>query len=325
MIRQSALLTLALAFPAGAFEFSEPTFQQPIACTLGDDCHIQNYFDRDPGPGTSDVACNTLTYDGHDGTDFALPTLSAMQSGVAVLAAAPGTVRGIRDGMPDIAISDPAAPPLDGRDCGNGVAIDHGDGWETQYCHMKQGSIAVRPGDQVTAGQELGLVGLSGNTEFPHVHLAIRKDGVELDPFAPDASTTCGAPAADPLWADPIAYDPFGFTATGFATAVPEFAAIKAGLPSPATLPTNAPALVIWAAYFGPRAGDQLTLSITGPSGEVIRQTIPVERTQAIAFRAVGKRTPPDGWPAGDYRADVVMTRGATELGRETVTLSITP
>jgi hypothetical protein len=320
MIRHAAILTLALAFPAGAFEFG-----QPIACTLGVDCHIQNYFDRDPGPGTADVACGHLTYDGHDGTDFALPTLTAMQAGVAVLAAAPGTVRGVRDGMPDIAISDPAAPPLEGRDCGNGIAIDHGDGWETQYCHMMRGSLRVKTGDRVEAGQELGLVGLSGNTEFPHVHLAIRKDGVELDPFAPDAAATCGTPATDTLWADPIAYDPFGFTALGFATAVPEFAAIKSGLPSPITLATDAPALVIWASYFGPRTGDQITLSITGPQGEVISQTLPVERSQALAFRAIGKRLPPGGWPAGDYNGEVVMTRGTTELGRETITLTLTP
>ncbi len=323
MIRTAACLTLALAFPAGAFDFA-----QPIACTLGVDCHIQNYFDRDPGPGTADVACGHLTYDGHDGTDFALPTLAAMQAGVAVLAAAPGTVRGIRDGMPDIAISDPAAPPLDGRDCGNGIAIDHGDGWETQYCHLKQGSLRVQTGDRVEAGQEIGLVGLSGNTEFPHVHLAIRKDGVELDPFAPDPATTCGTmtddpPTANSLWADPIAYDPFGFTAAGFATAIPEFATIKAGLSSPATLPPDAPALVIWAAYFGPRVGDQLTLSITGPQGEVIRQTIAVDRSQALAFRAIGKRLPSGGWPAGAYSGEVVMMRGTDELGRATVTLTI--
>lgn len=320
MIRHAAIVTLALAVPAGAFDFG-----QPIACTLGVDCHIQNHFDRDPGPGTADVACGHLTYDGHDGTDFALPTLAAMQAGVAVLAAAPGTVRGIRDGMPDIAISDPAAPALQGRDCGNGIAIDHGDSWETQYCHLKQGSLRVQPGDRVEAGQEIGLVGLSGNTEFPHVHLAIRKDGVELDPFAPDAAATCGAPADDPLWADPIAYDPFGFTATGFATAIPEFSAIKAGLPSPAAQPTDAPALVIWAAYFGPRAGDQLKLSITGPQGEVISQTIAIDRTQALAFRAIGKRLPPGGWPAGDYSGEVVMMRGADELGREAITITLTP
>ena len=227
MIRKTAALTLALALPAGAFEFS-----RPIACTLGEDCHIQNHFDRDPGPGAADVACGHLTYDGHDGTDFALPDLAAMQAGVAVLAAAPGTVRGVRDGMPDIRVTDPAAPPLEGRDCGNGVAIDHGDGWETQYCHLRQGSLTVAPGDRVAAGQQIGLVGLSGNTEFPHVHLAIRKDGVALDPFAPEPDATCATAPADTLWADPIAYDPFGFTGAGFATAIPPFDTIN-GLPTP--------------------------------------------------------------------------------------------
>lgn len=320
MIRSLAVLTLALASPAGAFDLA-----LPVDCILGTDCHVQNYFDRDPGTGTADVACGHLTYDGHDGTDFALATLAAMERGVDILAAAPGTVRGVRDGMPDIAVSDPAAPPLDGRDCGNGVAIDHGDGWETQYCHMKQGSIAVKPGDRVETGQPLGRIGLSGNTEFPHLHLTIRKDGAEIDPFAPEPTTACGTVPPDTLWSQPVAYDPFGFTAAGFATAVPEFAAIKAGLPPPATLPADAPALVIWASYFGPRQGDALTLSITGPQGDVIRQTRTVDRTQAVAFRAIGKRLPAGGWPAGDYTGEAVLTRDGTELGRTTVRLTVTP
>lgn len=318
MIRPLAVLTLALACPAGAFDFA-----QPVACTLGTDCHVQNYFDRDPGPGTADVGCGNLTYNGHDGTDFALPSLAAMQAGVDVLAAAPGTVRGIRDGMPDILISDPAAPPLEGRDCGNGVAIDHGNGWETQYCHLKQGSIRVRTGDRVETGQPLGQIGLSGNTEFPHLHLTIRQNGVELDPFAPEPATACGTVPPDTLWSAPLAYDPFGFTGVGFFTAVPEWDAIKAGLSSPAALPTDAPALVLWASYFGPRAGDELTLAIIGPQGEVIRQTVAVDRTQAVAFRAVGKRTPQGGWPAGSYAGEVVMTRGGVELGRQSVALTV--
>jgi hypothetical protein len=188
---------------------------------------------------------------------------------------------------------------------------------------MKQGSILVAEGQVVEAGTPLGLVGLSGNTEFPHVHLAIRKDGAELDPFAPDAATTCGTPPEDTLWATPLAYDPFGFTGAGFFTAVPEWEAIKAGLDSPATLPPDAPALVLWASYFGPRDGDELTLAITGPQGEVIRQAIPIDRTQAVAFRAVGKRTPQGGWPAGDYAAEVVMVRNGAEIGRQSVTLKI--
>lgn len=319
MIRHAAILTLALALPAGAFELG-----LPIACTLGSDCHIQNHFDRDPGPGVADLACGHLTYNGHDGTDFALDDLAAMQAGVAVLASAPGTVTGTRDGMADIVISDSAAPPLEGRDCGNGVVVDHGGGWQTQYCHLKRGSITVRTGDVVETGTQLGLVGLSGNTEFPHVHIAVRKDGVAIDPFAPEAAApSCGAPTDDQLWATPIAYDPFGFTGAGFSTAVPEWQAVKDGLDSPETLPPDAPALVFWAAYFGPKQGDTLTLTITGPGGEVFRQDVAIDRTQAVAFRAGGKRTPAGGWAPGAYTGEAVMTRDGVELGRQSATLSL--
>ena len=49
---------------------------------------------------------------------------------------------------------------------GNAVVIDHGNKWVTLYAHLKKGSIRVRPGDIVKAGQTLGLVGLSGLTGF---------------------------------------------------------------------------------------------------------------------------------------------------------------
>ncbi|MGL4320924.1 MAG: M23 family metallopeptidase, partial [Paracoccaceae bacterium] len=281
MKRLLLILTMA-PVQAGAFDLA-----LPVDCTLGETCFIQNYFDRDAGPEATDFTCGPLTYDGHDGTDFALHTDAAMEEGVPVLAAADGTVRGIRDGMPDIRISDPAAPPLDGRDCGNGVAIDHGDGWETQYCHMKEGSISVQEGQTVKRGDPLGMIGLSGNTEFPHVHLEVRKDGAELDPFDPDNTLACGEPPAPALWTAPMAYVPGGIISTGFATDVPEYDAVKAGLPDAALTP-DAPAIVLWAHLFGGRVGDVVTFSISGPDGSIIEEPVTLERTQAQLLRAVG-------------------------------------
>jgi hypothetical protein len=101
MIRLLLILTLA-PVQAGAFDLS-----WPVDCTLGDTCFIQNYVDRDPGPDDTDFTCGPLTYDGHDGTDIALNSDAAMTAGVPVLAAAAGTVRGIRDSMPDIAFLTP--------------------------------------------------------------------------------------------------------------------------------------------------------------------------------------------------------------------------
>ena len=69
------------------------SLQVPVDCRVGESCFIQQYADHDPGPGAKDYRCGSLTYDGHDGTDFRLPTTAAQRAGVKVLAAADGMVR----------------------------------------------------------------------------------------------------------------------------------------------------------------------------------------------------------------------------------------
>jgi murein DD-endopeptidase MepM/ murein hydrolase activator NlpD len=198
VIRTAAL---CLILPSAALA---QTLGLPIDCVLGDTCYIQQYVDHDSTAATSDFTCGTLSYDGHDGTDFALPTLADQAAGVDVLAVAPGTIAGARDGEPDILQGTPGAPDVTDRECGNGVLIDHTDGLQTQYCHMAQGSIRVRTGDTVVTGTVLGQVGLSGQTQFPHVHLTVRQDGVEVDPFDPDGLVACGLPSDASLFADPV-------------------------------------------------------------------------------------------------------------------------
>lgn len=322
-MRAAAILTRAalgagLAFPAMALDLA-----LPVDCALGQTCYIQQYFDHDPSTAWGDFACGTLAYDGHDGTDFALPTRAAMEAGVAVLAAAPGTVKGIRDGVEDF------APKVDGKECGNGVVVDHGGGWETQYCHMRMGSVRVSVGEAVDTGTPLGLIGQSGMAEFPHLHLALRKDGVELDPFSPDATNSCditraNAARAD-LWLPEMPYQPGGIIGAGFSTAVPDFDAIKSGLEAPATLPANSPALVLWVYMFGAQAGDAVLFEITGPEGNIITERTALEKTQALLFRAVGRKMRGDGWPAGEYSGTARLMRGATELSAAAVTLTISP
>lgn len=53
---------------------------------------------------------------------------------------------------------------------GNHVVIDHGGGELSVLAHLQQGSVAVRPGDQVRQGQVVGRVGSSGSSMFPHLH-----------------------------------------------------------------------------------------------------------------------------------------------------------
>jgi murein DD-endopeptidase MepM/ murein hydrolase activator NlpD len=55
-------------------------------------------------------------------------------------------------------------------DLGNHVIIDHGNGEFSQYAHLQHESVTVRVGDRVSAGQQIGRIGFSGDTGF-HVHL----------------------------------------------------------------------------------------------------------------------------------------------------------
>ncbi|MGQ0563698.1 MAG: M23 family metallopeptidase [Gemmobacter sp.] len=290
-----------------------------MGCTLGTDCFIQQYPDRDDGPGARDFTCGPLSYDGHDGTDIAVPTAQDMMAGVPVLAAAAGRVLRVRDGVADVttAGAEPQFPA--GQDCGNGVVIDHGGGWETMYCHLRQGRITVRPGEQVAAGQGIGQVGQSGNAAFPHVHFMVRRDGAIVDPFAPALpSGACAADgAAQTLWSEAVAYQPGGILGIGFADQVPAFDAIKQGL-APSPLTDRSPAIVLWVHLFGHRAGDELRLSITGPDGPFADQTETLDRTQARAFRAIGRKIAErPRWPAGRYRAEAVLLRAGGEVDRQ--------
>ncbi len=64
---------------------------------------------------------------------------------------------------------------------GNLIVVDHGNGFETWYAHLKD--FAVEKGDKVTKGQEIGFVGNTGNSTGPHLHYEIRLNNKRVDPF----------------------------------------------------------------------------------------------------------------------------------------------
>lgn len=109
-----------------------------------------------------------LSYDGHLGTDFAIPV------GTEVTAAAPGIVRQVRNDM---------------QRGGLKVCIDHGKGLITTSNHLAR--ALVQPGQRVFRGEVIALSGMSsvdGVLFFPwlapHVHFNVLLDGVPIDPFA---------------------------------------------------------------------------------------------------------------------------------------------
>jgi murein DD-endopeptidase MepM/ murein hydrolase activator NlpD len=60
------------------------------------------------------------------------------------------------------------------------IMIDHGNGLVTVYGHSSQ--LLVKQGDTVKAGQIIGLVGSTGHSTGPHLHLEIHVNGKAMDP-----------------------------------------------------------------------------------------------------------------------------------------------
>jgi murein DD-endopeptidase MepM/ murein hydrolase activator NlpD len=63
---------------------------------------------------------------------------------------------------------------------GNCIVIDHGQGLLTLYLHLSK--FLVNEGDTVEKGQPIGASGGTGRATGPHLHLAVRWQGVYLDP-----------------------------------------------------------------------------------------------------------------------------------------------
>lgn len=61
------------------------------------------------------------------------------------------------------------------------VRIDHGNGFETYYAHMSRATVSV--GDTVKQGDKIGEIGMTGNTNGPHVHFEIRINNQKYDPL----------------------------------------------------------------------------------------------------------------------------------------------
>lgn len=95
----------------------------------------------------------------HGGVDF------SAKEGISVLSTASGVVKNanIEDGW------------------GNLIIIDHRNGFETWYAHLKD--FEVKKGDKVAKGQKIGFVGNTGYSTGPHLHYEVRLNNQRVNPF----------------------------------------------------------------------------------------------------------------------------------------------
>ncbi len=103
---------------------------------------------------------NSLAY------DFLMPM------GSDIVAARAGTVREIRDDLPDVDLQDPSMH--------NHIFIEHEDGTIAFYGHLQQWGVAVHEGEAVDAGQYIAASGSSG-VSIPLLHIGVFPEWPPVD------------------------------------------------------------------------------------------------------------------------------------------------
>ncbi|MBI1300551.1 MAG: peptidoglycan DD-metalloendopeptidase family protein [Alphaproteobacteria bacterium] len=313
----TAFIFLSGVFYNKAIAESETKFIMPVACHYGEECWVVNFVDVDPvDNAAADFKCGPKTYDKHKGTDFALASVRQMNAGVNVLAAADGRVLRFRDTEDDRLKTPEELAEISGanKDCGNGILIDHGNGLQTIYCHLKKDSVVVEAKQKVRAGQHIAQVGQSGVAEFPHLHFGVVwEDGI-MDPYTGALATAGCGQDENSMWHAglPLKYEPVVIFDGGFRSTSPDFEAIKRGEENPATLTLNSAAFVFWAGFYNVEKGDEIHLVIKDPDDKIfVERRESMEKNRARQYYFTGRKIGQVQLKAGTYIGTATIKRGA--------------
>jgi len=190
-------------------KMADNIFEWPMQAAAGWDQpgyqFVSAYVDHDVNSGSAiDFACSNLTYDAgsynHQGTDYAAYPFGwhAMdEERIEVIAAEGGVIVHKDDGYFD---ENCANNNLDA----NIVILEHSNGTQTWYAHLKDGSVTSKAiGETVATGELLGIVGSSGNSSGPHLHFEVRNAaGDYIDPYYNDSGMSCNTTTTTTWWAD---------------------------------------------------------------------------------------------------------------------------
>jgi len=180
----------------------------PIEGVMNQDWVIVNYQDHDAGAPDVDYTGSGWLYSSHNGTDISLKNFAQMDAGVDIYAAADGVVVSTVDGNFDRNGCGPSGGP-----CGtpaNDVKIQHANGQQTWYTHLKKDSVIVAAGDVVKRGQKIAQCGSSGNSSDAHLHFAVLNPPYGTSVSSGDLVDPFEGPSGNSqwLWMSFIPYQP---------------------------------------------------------------------------------------------------------------------
>lgn len=303
----SIIITGSCIYAQQAFQL-----QFPVKCQINKDCWIVNYVDDDPSTNWHDYKNGRETYNGHTGTDIAIKTLDKMKQGIDVVAGASGVVVQTRDGMPDKNALSQDLNQLQNIACGNRVAIKHSGGWITDYCHMKNGSIKVKKGDLVATGQKLGEIGLSGLTEFPHLHINVQQGNQIYDPFTGHERYTKGS--ITPLWSPQVlqqlSYKPLVVYNVGISNEIPKLLDIRNEKYKSTKISAESYMIILWIDLFHVELNDSIDVLVQDPSGtKFIKQHIVIDKSNAKRLLYLGRKSHQNVFTKGIYKVQISFKR----------------
>lgn len=309
MLKSLSLLFTGLSLSAAWAASNEVFFSLPIDC-LGKNCQIVKYLDQEPGPKARDYRCGLLSSERYEGTSFAVRDMEDVKAGVNVLAAASGVVASVRDGLEDVAVTTPAEmEKIADKYCGNVVVIKHGS-WDTSYCHLKNGSITVKAGDNVQEGQKIGLIGMSGMVDYPNLRFIVRYRNRLSDPFLGNSGSMWCKEGNVPLWKKEalaqLPYSPVAIVNAGFADKPPQLMDSRLGKYRNFSLSTDAGQMVVWVETRGLSKADFIEFKITDPDGkEILKKSQVLDNSVPEWFGVSGLNKTQGSWPKGTYVGEI--------------------
>jgi hypothetical protein len=298
--------------------------QWPLSCSAGRDCFIKAYPDvtawTDPSKPV-DYRCGGRTEPGLAGTKVMFKDWATALDDQPIYPVAMGRVKEITDHFADGEVQP------DEHSCGNRVVVDHG-GWESTYCHLKQGSVKVAVGQNLVLNDVLGYAGQSGAVAEPMLAFYLTQGGLPFDPFLGQTIATtkpCVKAGHTGVWTTEVNYLDAAHISSGFGARVVNHLEVKANAGLPAReISAKSPYLVAWIRVQHVMQGDEEIFTLANPAGKVVQRRVQKlpgyspDYLSYVLFKA-GK----DGLNKGDWLSHYELKRSGRIILQKNNTIHI--